>query len=192
MYVLRSLQVLFLVLTQPFKFLETHISHMGILSWHCSQVYSVTNLELFLRAWKHSVCCYIISSNVCQFGFSETHSIIRHFPLWFHGALCIDCRSASCWSVIAFTALLGFPCGSAGKESACNAGDLGSIPGLGRSPGEEKGCPLQYSGLENSRDCIVHGVLKSWTRLSAFHFLSLHCNCLFICLFLLLDSEIGV
>ena len=58
---------------------------------------------------------------------------------------------------------LGFPCGSAGKESACNAGDLGSIPGLGRSPGEGKGYPLQYSGLENSMDYIVHGVAKSWT-----------------------------
>ena len=45
---------------------------------------------------------------------------------------------------------LGFPCGSAGKESACNVGDLGSIPVLGRSPGEGKGYPLQYSGLENS------------------------------------------
>ena len=53
---------------------------------------------------------------------------------------------------------LGFPCGSAGKESACNAGDLGLISGLGRSPGEGKGYPLQYSGLENSMDCIVHGV----------------------------------
>ena len=51
---------------------------------------------------------------------------------------------------------LGFPGGSAGKESACNARDLGSIPGLGRSPGEENGYPLQYSGLENSTDCIVH------------------------------------
>ena len=50
---------------------------------------------------------------------------------------------------------LGFPCGSAGKESSCNAGDLGSIPGLGRSPGEGKGYPLQYSGLKNSIDCIV-------------------------------------
>ena len=49
---------------------------------------------------------------------------------------------------------LGFPCGSAGKESTCNAGDLGSIPWLGRSPGEGKGYPLQYSGLENSMDCI--------------------------------------
>ena len=49
---------------------------------------------------------------------------------------------------------LDFLCGSAGKESACNVGDLGSIPGLGRSPGEGEGYPLQYSGLENSMDCI--------------------------------------
>ena len=64
---------------------------------------------------------------------------------------------------------LGFPCDSAGKESACNVGDLGSIPGLGRSPGEGKVYPLQYSGLENSMDYIVHGVTKSWTQLSNFH-----------------------
>ena len=64
---------------------------------------------------------------------------------------------------------LGFPCSSAGKESTCNAGDLGSIPGLGRSPGEGKDYPLQYSGLENSMDCILHGVAKSRTRLSDFH-----------------------
>ena len=49
----------------------------------------------------------------------------------------------------------GFPGGSAGKESACNVGDLGLIPGLGRSLGEGNGYPLQYSGLENSMDCIV-------------------------------------
>ena len=48
--------------------------------------------------------------------------------------------------------------------------DLGSVSGLGRSPGEGKGYLFQYSGLENSRDCIVHGVAKSWTRLSEFHF----------------------
>ena len=66
----------------------------------------------------------------------------------------------------------GFPGDSAGKESTCNVGDLGSIPGLGRSPGEGKGYPLQYSGLENSMDCIVNGVTKSWTRLSDFHFTS--------------------
>ena len=68
----------------------------------------------------------------------------------------------------------GFPDSSAGKESSCNAGDLGSIPGLGRSPGEGKGYPLQYPGLENSMDCIVYGVAKSWTRLSNFHLLT-HC-----------------
>ena len=49
-------------------------------------------------------------------------------------------------------------------------GDLGSIPGLGRSPGEVNCYPLQYSGLENSIDCIVHGVAKSQTQLSDFHF----------------------
>ena len=49
-------------------------------------------------------------------------------------------------------------------------GDLGSIPGLGGSPGEGKGYPLQYSDLENSMDCTVHGVTKSWTQLSNFHF----------------------
>jgi len=64
----------------------------------------------------------------------------------------------------------GFPGGSAGKESTCNAGDLSSIPGLGRSLGEGKGYPLQDSGLENSMDCIVHGFAKSRTRLSDFHF----------------------
>ena len=64
---------------------------------------------------------------------------------------------------------LGFPCGSAGKESTCNTGDLGLIPGLGRSPGEEKGYQLQYSGLENLMGFIVHGVANSWTWLSDFH-----------------------
>ena len=74
--------------------------------------------------------------------------------------------------------MLGFPCGSAGKEFACNVGDLGSIPGLGRSPGEGNGYPLQYSGLENSMDCIVCGVANSQTRLSELHFTSLlSCYC---------------
>ena len=55
---------------------------------------------------------------------------------------------------------MGFPCGSAGKESTCNAGDLGSVPELGRPPGEGKGYPLQYHGLENSMNCIVHGLQR--------------------------------
>ena len=64
---------------------------------------------------------------------------------------------------------MGFPCGSAAKESACNVGDVGSIPELGRSPGEGNSYPLQYSGLENSMDCRVQGVAKSRTGLSDFH-----------------------
>ena len=67
---------------------------------------------------------------------------------------------------------LGFPCGSAGEELACNAEYLGLIPGLGRYTGEGNSYPLQYSGLEDSVDCLNHGggVAKSWTRLSNFHF----------------------
>ena len=68
----------------------------------------------------------------------------------------------------------GFPGGSAGKESACSVGDLGSIPGLGRSLGEGNSYPLQYSTLENSMEYIVHGVAKSQTRLSNFHFHQKH------------------
>ena len=56
---------------------------------------------------------------------------------------------------------MGFPCGSAGKESTCNVGDLGSVPELGRFPEEGKGYPLHCFGLENSMDCIAHGVAKS-------------------------------
>ena len=58
---------------------------------------------------------------------------------------------------------MGFPCGSPDKESACNAGDLDLIPGLGRYPGEGKGYPLQYSGLQNFVDCVVHGLAKRRT-----------------------------
>ena len=76
------------------------------------------------------------------------------------------------WLSILYMAvcMLGFPGGSAGKESACSAGDLGLIPGLGRAPGEGKGYPLQYSGLENPMDSIVLGVTKSQTQLNDFHF----------------------
>ena len=67
--------------------------------------------------------------------------------------------------------MTGFPGGSNGKESAYNAGAMGSIPGLGRSPGEGNGSPLQYSCLENPMNreawqATVHGVAKTWTRLS--------------------------
>ena len=78
----------------------------------------------------------------------------------------------TCWrrEKLSTPVFLGFLCGSVGKESTCNVGDPGSIPGLGRSPGEEKGYPLQYSDLENSMDYTVHGVTKSHPPLSDFHF----------------------
>ena len=66
--------------------------------------------------------------------------------------------------------IISFPHGSDDRESACNAGDPGSTPALGRSPGEGNGYPFQYSGLENSLDCIVCGVTKNWTWLSNSHF----------------------
>ena len=70
---------------------------------------------------------------------------------------------------------MGFPGGSDGKESSCNAGDLGCIPGLGRFPREGNGFPLRYSGLKNSTDrgawqATIHGMANSWTQLSHFHF----------------------
>ena len=78
-------------------------------------------------------------------------------------------RVGHAWSDLAAVAAAATDCGSAGKESTCNVGDLGSIPGLGRSPGEGKGYPLQYSGVKNSMGCIVHGITKSRTRLRNFH-----------------------
>ena len=89
---------------------------------------------------------------------------------------CLGCRSSIQSSVmqkLTLTAerlLPGFSHSSVGKESACNVGDLASIPGLRRSPGKGKDYPLQYSGLDNSLDCIVHEVATSGTRLSEFHF----------------------
>ena len=73
-------------------------------------------------------------------------------------------------AIIGTPVFLGFPGGSAGKESTCNEGDLGLIPGLRRSHGERNGFPLQYPGLENSMDCIVREVEKSQTRMRDFHF----------------------
>ena len=87
-----------------------------------------------------------------------------------------NCPSTEEWiKTMWYVYTKGFPGGWAGKESTCNEGDLGSIPGLGRSPGKGKGYPLQYSCLENSMDrgtwqATVHGVAKSWIQLSDFTF----------------------
>ena len=78
---------------------------------------------------------------------------------------CFHCFPSICHEVMGRDFPLGFPCGSADKESACNAGDLGSFPGLGRSPREGKGYPLQYCGLENSmchKESNTTGQLSLW------------------------------
>ena len=119
----------------------------------------------------------------------ETQRVFRAFKLFcmvYSGGYvtCICQNSCNCttWKVTLIwtvdlsnnnVSILGFPCGSAGKESACNSGDLGLISGLGWSPGEKKGYPLQYSGLENSRDCVSpwdRKELDTTERLSLFTF----------------------
>ena len=82
----------------------------------------------------------------------------------------LESRVEKAFNTIHWESKMGFPGRSAGKEYTCNAGDPSSIPGSGRSAGEGIGYPLQYSGLENSMDCTVHGVAKSRTQLSDFHF----------------------
>ena len=95
---------------------------------------------------------------------SQTWLSDFHFTLWGSHIFFLF------FPVVAKSFHSGFPGGSDGKESACSAEDPGSIPELGRSAGEAIGYPLQYSGLENSMDCIVPGVTKSRTRLRDFHF----------------------
>ena len=104
-------------------------------------------------------CCFIVNLHVDYPCSKAKPNVVKEY-------------SFNLASIIVRYCDTSFPCGLPGKESACNVGNLGSIPGLGRSPGEGKGYPLQYSGLENSRDCIVHGVPKTQTCLSDFHF---HC-----------------
>ena len=77
--------------------------------------------------------------------------------------------AANVFDLMGFYFLIWLPGGSVDKESVCDAGDLGLIPGLGSSPGEEKGYPVQYTGLENS---MVHGITKSWTELNDFRLLT--------------------
>ena len=120
--------------------------------------------------WFFSVCFFwSVQLKVCQFclSFQRTNFWFHLFSLLFSLFL-IALFSGYLYYFLLLS--LGFPCGSSGKESACNAGDMGSIPGLGWSSGEGKGYPLQYFDLENPMGCIVHGVSKSQTWLSDFHF----------------------
>ena len=94
------------------------------------------------------------------------------FLIFIHGNACLDSWVGKIpWRRVPTPVFLGFPGGSDGKESACSVGDLGSVTGLGRSPGGGHSNPFQYSCLENPMDrgawwATVHEVAKSWTRLS--------------------------
>ena len=101
--------------------------------------------------------------------------LLRHSIHIDFSYFCTACkeRHCLCAKIVFYSYLIvdrGFTYGSAGKETACSARDLSSIPGLGRSTGEGNGYQLQYSGLENSMDCRVPGVAKSRTQLRGFHF----------------------
>ena len=111
--------------------------------------------------------------------FSYSFLILKRLDSQQRGNMCYtQCYSKEIWNFKFLVVLdhfylkflLYLPFWLCWYKSACNAIDLGLIPGLGRCPGEGNGYPLQYSGLENSIDCIVHGVTKSQTRLSDFHF----------------------
>ena len=159
--------------------------------WECTRTLYIT-FCWFIPISGHLDCFHLLahSSQVVHLFFSQqlwwlmkqprvnflpSTGLHEELELWYQQQLLVPiCLLEECrWIWVSLSWFLGFPGGSAGKESACNVGDLGLIPGLlGRSPGEGKGYPRQYSGLENSMDCIVHGVAKSWTRLSDFFFTS--------------------
>ena len=119
-----------------------------------------------LQARILGVGCHTLLQGIFPTQGSNPH--LLHLQHWQEGSLPLAPPGKTMYICILFQIL--FHGSSDSKESACNARDLGWIPGLGRSPGEGKGYPLQYSGLENSMDYIVHGIAKSQTRLSNFHF----------------------
>ena len=126
---------------------------------------------------EHDLKVYLIVTIIERYKttLENTCGLIDFFVLCIiRGEICLYILYIVC-SMYLYTFQYIIPCGSAGKESTCNVGDLGLIPGLGRSPGEGNGYPLQYSGLGNSMNCAVHGVAKSWTRPSDFHSLT-HIN----------------
>ena len=119
------------------------------------------------------VFCLVRVRSIISMTLEGLHWWLRHLRI------CLQCRRPRFDSWVGkilwrrdrlrTSVFLAFPCGSAGEESAGNAGDLGLIPVLGRSPGEGKDYSLLYPGQENSMDCIVHGVSKSWIWLKSVH-----------------------
>ena len=123
---------------------------------NCCSLFSLTSLESFLN----SNLVLLLKINLNQ------------VILYFRKGQVRSCDSSAvaghCFIRIESSSVPCFPCGSAGEESACNAGHLGSIPGLGRSPGEGKGYPLQYSGLENSMNSMgLQTVGHDWTTFTS-------------------------
>ena len=133
-------------------------------TWYSAYQHTVLKLNNDITkywVWSFNIIRIIRSFQIFQRrNLSQEQAMIQAHFKWF-------CQKLS--NYVNIRKELGFPDCSAGKESACNAEDLGSIPGLRRSPGEGKGYPLQYSSLENSMDCIVYGVAKSRTQLNDSH-----------------------
>ena len=150
----------------------------------CHPLFLLPSIFSSIRVFSSDLVLCIRWPNCWSFNFSyspsnEYSGLISFRTDWFdllaiQGTLkCLLQHHNSKISILWHSAFfMGFPDSSVGKESTCNVGDLGLIFGLGKSPGEGKDYPLQYPGLENSMDCIVHGVTESWRRLSDFHFYS--------------------
>ena len=129
----------------------------------------IWHLSYILFASKREICTALSFLNPSQ----QTSLMTEILKIWSFLLLycfCFPTTDLYDHLHIHIACMMGFPCGSAGKESACTVGALGSIPGLEGSPGEGNSYPLQCSGLENSMDCVVHAVAKSQTQLSDFHF----------------------
>ena len=148
------------------------------------KAFLIAHLVKNLPAMQETLVRFLGQEDLLEEG-QATHSSILGLHMWLSlQRLRLQCRRPwfDSWIVripwrrdrLPTPVFLGFPCGSAGKESACTAGDLGLIPGLWRSPGERKAYPLQHSSLENSTDFIVHRITESWALLndshSHFHF----------------------
>ena len=150
-----------------FKLFMTLINDLSQF-WILSPILSIPALQLFhigLSCLSVSTSYFRDSSFISSAKITSKLALFMYIPLWL-----------SLWFMYT---RLWFPCGSASKESAFNMGDLGSMPGLGRSPGKRKSYPLQYSGLENSMDSVVHGVAESdMTERLPFHSMYIpHCCC---------------
>ena len=139
----------------------------------------IAQLVMNLPAVQETPVRFLAQEDLLEKG-QAIHSGILGLPLWLSWyRICLQSGRPGfdpwVWKIpwrrdrLPAPVFLGFPCGSTGMWETW-VRDLGPVPGLGRFPGEEKGYPLQYSGLESSMDCIVHGVTNSRTQLSDFHF----------------------